>query len=86
MVQFGKMRRLRGIRTIRGRRSGLLLQSSAYVVDSIVRMTGINHFKDHVVANFELCYYGVVLILACGGLLVDADDDQAGFEALQVSK
>src|SRR5579872_7394079 len=60
------------------------LQSSAYVVDSILGMPRVHHFEHHVITGLEALHHGIKLILGAGRLFVDASDHQAGFETLQV--
>jgi hypothetical protein len=75
-----------------GRSEGLVLlprldrglQGSAYVVDSKVRMAGIDDFEDHVIAGLEGFDDGIELILGSGGVFVDAGNDQSGLQTLKI--
>src|SRR5580698_1213724 len=63
-----------------------LFQCAAQVVDSILRMARVDDFENHVIACLELADYGVELLFGSGGLFVDAGDDQAGLESLQIAE
>ena len=63
-----------------------LLQRSAYQVDAIVGMARVHNFKHHVVARLEFARHGIELLLAARGHLVDANNNQARLQPLQVGE
>ena len=75
-----------GLKTVPFQRTIALLQGSADVVGASGGVARVNDFEDDVVAGFEPGDDGVVGGFVWSGLAVDAHDDEAGCEALQVSE
>jgi len=49
-------------------------------------VTGVYHFKNHIIPGFEFADHRIELILVGGWLPVDVRDDQSCLQSLQVSE